>query len=418
VPQKAGLLFASRTNWDFTPNPLSVALARRRAAGQPVLDLTRSNPTECGFRYDSPAILTALGDPAAIRYEPDPRGLLKARQAVCCYYADRGDQVSPDKVILTTSTSEAYSFVFRLLCNPGDEVLVPQPSYPLFDFLADLNDVRLARYPLLYDHGWQIDLYALAQALTSRTRAVLVVNPNNPTGNFCSLQEMAKLSELCVARGVALIADEVFLDYPLGGGEQRLGQHPGQHSRQHPTGEVAPPSFAGKAGALTFTLSGLSKIAGLPQMKAAWMIVGGPDGLAAEALARLEVIADTYLSMNAPVQHALPALLQQRHALQDQIRGRVRENLAQLDRQVAGCGGAWQRLHAEGGWCAVLRLPAGLLAGTDEEFAITLLEREGVSVHPGHFYEFGTEGYVVVSTLGDPVEFREGIARMLHFPAG
>ena len=190
-------------------------MAERRAAGKPVLDLTASNPTECGFVYDSEAILAALHNPAALRYDPDPRGLLVAREAVAGYYAARGDSVSPESLVLTTSTSEAYSFVFRLLCDPGDEVLVPQPSYPLFDFLADLQDVRLVRYPLLYDHGWQIDFHALQQAITPRTRAVIVVHPNNPTGNFCQAREMAQLNELCAARGLAIIADEVFLDYAL-----------------------------------------------------------------------------------------------------------------------------------------------------------------------------------------------------------
>src|SRR5262249_29729301 len=286
-------------NWNLAPNRLSEALERHRAAGKPLLDLTVSNPTECGFVYDQNAILEALRNPEALKYEPAPRGLVSARQAVCQYYAEHGARVDIDDVILTTSTSEAYSYVFRLLCNSGDEILVPAPSYPLLDFLADIQDVKLVRYPLVYDHGWQIDFHALELAMTPRTRAVIVVNPNNPTGHFVKRAEVEKLSALCAARGLALIADEVFLDFSL---------------------EAKPPqSFAGSRHALKFTMSGLSKICGLPQMKAAWLVTGGSEELKREALARLEVIADTYLSMNAPVQLALPSFLALRHSFQGQL---------------------------------------------------------------------------------------------------
>jgi alanine-synthesizing transaminase len=249
-------MFAKRTNWNLAPNRLSQALAAHRAAGKPLLDLTVSNPTECGFEYDRSAILNALSNPAALSYEPDPRGLESARRAVAGYYADRNEKVSAEDIILTTSTSEAYSHVFRTLCNPGDEVLIPSPSYPLFDFLADIQDVSLVRYPLLYDHGWQIDFHALEQAITPRTRGVIVVHPNNPTGHFAKRAEIAKLNSICSAREIALIADEVFLDFSLDG--------------------MQAVSFAANRGAPTFTLSGLSKISGLPQMKAAWLIAGGP----------------------------------------------------------------------------------------------------------------------------------------------
>jgi alanine-synthesizing transaminase len=394
-------MFADRTNWDLTPNALSVALAAYRASGKPLLDLTASNPTECGFVYDSEAILAALANPAALHYEPDPRGLLSARESVSRYYAERGDHVPPDGIVLTTSTSEAYSFVFKLLCNAGDEVLVPQPSYPLFDFLADLQDARLARYPLLYDHGWQIDFHAVTQAITPRTRAVIVVNPNNPTGNFCQLQEIAQLNEICSAHGTAIIADEVFLDYSLR--------------------EERPQTFAANQRALTFTMSGISKICGLPQMKAAWLVTSGPEALRAEALARLEVIADTYLSMSAPIQHALPFMLQTRHAFQPQLIGRVRRNLAELDRQLAayknlpseesGDRGIWRRLQCEGGWYAVLQLPVNQ---SSDELAMRLLKERGVYLHPGHFYEFAGERFVVVSLITPAGDFADGVRASIH----
>jgi alanine-synthesizing transaminase len=387
----AQFMFAKRTNWNLAPNRLSQALAAHRAAGKPLLDLTVSNPTECGFEYDRSAILNALGNPAALSYEPDPRGMESARRAVAGYYAGRNEDVSAEGIFLTTSTSEAYSYVFRTLCDPGDEVLIPSPSYPLFDFLADIQDVSLMRYPLLYDHGWQIDFHALEQAITPRTRGVIVVHPNNPTGNFAKQAEIAKLNSICSARGIALIADEVFLDFALE--------------------ENRPASFAANCGAPTFTLSGLSKISGLPQMKAAWLIAGGPPPWKNEAVARLEVIADTYLSVNAPVQLAMPSFLEQRHAFHKQVISRVRRNLAELDRQLAAQKNS-SRLTVEGGWCTVLRVPA---TRSDEDLAIELLTTRGVSVHPGHFYEFPTDGYLVASLLTPERTFAEGISRLLSF---
>jgi len=382
-------MFAERTNWNLAGNRLSEALARHRAGGKRLYDLTASNPTECGFDYETETILGALRNPAALRYEPNPKGLEVARLAVTEYYSARGAAVSAEDIVLTTSTSEAYSFVFRLLCNPGDELLIPAPSYPLFGFLADIQDVKLVRYPLVYDHGWQIDFHCLQQAITPRTRGVIVVNPNNPTGHFVKEKELAKLNELCAARGMALIADEVFLDFALGDG--RLV------------------TLAGNAGALTFAMSGLSKIAGLPQMKMAWVIASGPGELKRQALERLEVIADTYLSPNAPVQLATPAFLQQRHGFQKQVVKRMRKNLAELDRQLAGQK-TCSRLEVEGGWYAVLRVPA---TGSDEDLAIELLTKDDVYVHPGHFFDFGAEGHLVVSLLAREEEFAKGIGRVL-----
>ena len=369
---------------------MSAALAAHRAAGKPLIDLTVSNPTECGFQYDDDAILNALRNPAALKYEPNPRGLAVARDAVARYYAERGAVVSTDDIFLTTSTSEAYSYVFRTLCNPDDEVLIPEPSYPLFEFLADIQDVRLVRYPLVYDYGWQIDFHALEQAITPRTRGAIVVHPNNPTGHFLKLEEMRKLNEVCAAREIAIIADEVFLDFALG-------------DKRHAT-------FAANSGALTFTMSGLSKICGLPQMKAAWLIVGGPEPSKKQALSRLEVIADTYLSMNAPIQWALPAFLDMRREFQRQLIGRVKENLAELDRQLAGQK-ACSRLEVEGGWNAVIRVPA---TRSDEEHALELLAAKGVYVHPGHFYDFPSQGTVVVSLITPEKEFSNGLKQLLY----
>ncbi len=384
-------MFADRTNWNLTPNRLSEALAAYRVARKPLLDLTVSNPTECGFRYDGPAILKALTNPAALSYEPNPKGLESARRAVAGYCAARKNDVSSEDMILTTSTSEAYSYVFRTLCNPGDEVLIPAPSYPLFDFLADIQDVKLVRYPLIYDYGWQIDFHALEQAITPRTRGVIVVHPNNPTGHFTKPAEMAKLNDICSARQIAIIADEVFLDFSLDG-TQAL-------------------SFAANRAALTFTLSGISKTSGLPQMKAAWLIASGPEPLKSQALARLELIADTYLSLNAPMQFALPLLLEQRHDFQRQLMSRVGANLKELDGQLSGQKSC-SRLTVEGGWYTVLRVPA---TRSDEDLAIELLTTKGLYAHPGHFYEFPSDGYLVLSLITPEPIFAEGTSRLLTF---
>lgn len=382
-------MFASRTKWNLKQNRLAEALARHKASGRKLFDLTASNPTECGFHYDSAAIIRALCNPASLGYHPEPRGLKVARDAVSSYYADRGTPVAPDDLLLTVSTSEAYSFIFRLLCNPGDEILVPTPSYPLFDFLADVNDVKLLRYPLFYDHGWHLDLHALEQAISARTRGVIAVHPNNPTGHYTKPNEIAALNTICSARQLAIISDEVFLDFALSG--------------------AAPQSLAANAAALTFTMSGLSKICGLPQMKFAWLAVNGPEEQKREALTRLELIADTYLSMNAPVQLAAPALLQGRAGLQRELMARVRKNLAELDSLLAGKNQI-TRLEVEGGWYAVLRVPA---TRPDEELAIELLEGHDVYVHPGHFYDFPGEGYLVVSLITPELGFAEGMRRLL-----
>jgi alanine-synthesizing transaminase len=386
-------MFSDRTNWHLAPNALSRALHEVRASGQEIFDLTISNPTEAGVCPDAQTILGALVNPDALRYDPQPRGLLEAREAVCHYYreAHRVFDIDPQRIVLTTSTSEAYSYVFRLLCNPGDEILAPKPSYPLFEFLADLSDVKLVPYPLIYDHGWQIDFDSLCKAATPRSRAVILVHPNNPTGSYVSQSETAALNGFCRDHSTALIVDEVFLDYA----------HDGKPR----------PSFAANADALTFTLSGISKISALPQMKLAWVTTSGPQKAVDDAGERLEVIADTFLSMNAPVQLAAPDFLELRKFIQPILLDRLRANLAELDLQLAAHS-ACTRLQAEGGWYAVLRVPA---LESDEDLAIRLLRQAQVSVHPGHFYDFPADGYLVLSLITEPETFRAGIARLLDF---
>jgi alanine-synthesizing transaminase len=383
-------MFAERTNWNLAQNRLSQALCQRRAAGARILDLTVSNPTECGFQYDAQRILAALQNPAALKYDPNPRGLQAAREAVANYYYGVGAETGIDDLILTTSTSEAYSFVFRLLCNAGDELLIPAPSYPLLGFLADALDVKLVRYHLLYDHGWQIDFHGLERAITKRSRAVVVVNPNNPTGNFVSDSAKRQLNEICADNNLVVIADEVFLDF-------------GFEARE-------PNTLASNTRVLTFVLSGLSKIAGLPQMKLAWLLVNGPAQQKQAALEKLEVISDTFLSLNAPVQLAVGEFLNGRFAFQEQVLSRTKSNLHTLDTQLAK-GSACNRLEIEGGWYATLRIPA--IAG-DEEFALELLEKRDVYIHPGHFFDFPGEGYVVLSLITPEEEFAEGVRRLIE----
>jgi aspartate/methionine/tyrosine aminotransferase len=385
-------MFSDRTNWKLTRNRLTEALEEVRSSGGRVLDLTISNPTRAGLRYDDHTILESLASPHAMDYDPQPKGLLSARAAVAAYYqAQHGIRsLNLERLILTTSTSEGYSFVFRLLCNPGDELLVPKPSYPLFEFLADLQDVKLVPYPLIYDHGWQMDFPSLQSAVTERTRGVVVVHPNNPTGSYVHPQEQEALNCFCREHALAVIADEVFLDYA--------------HNRS------AQQSFVANQDVLSFTLSGVSKISALPQMKVAWIATSGPAEEVETAQARLEVIADTYLSMNAPMQWAVPVLLEQRESIQPQLLDRVLGNLAELDHQLAAQKSC-QRLSVEGGWYAVLRVP---VTQTDEELAVDLLRRKSVLVHPGHFYDFPSDGHLVLSLITPEGEFKEAVGRLLE----
>jgi aspartate/methionine/tyrosine aminotransferase len=379
--------FSRRTNWETAETALARAHRLRVEAGLPLADLTASNPTRCGFKYD-PDLLAALADPRALDYNPQPRGLRPAREAICAYYAEHGVTLPPEQIVLTTSTSEAYSFLFRLLCDPGDEILLNQPGYPLFDFLAELDDVRLTAASLVYDNGWQIDPEGLRRVITPRTRAIVVVHPNNPTGHFTKPWEAGELARLCREFDLSLIVDEVFLDYEL----------------DQPARSFA----AGLEGVPVYVVSGMSKIAGLPQMKAAWIAATGPQ--ATLALDRLEIIADTFLSMNAPVQWALPAWLKGREPIRQQICARVRANLAELDRQLPQLP-AVSRLKVEGGWYAVVRIPA---FEPDEQTALALLEH-GVWVHPGYFFGMPESGWLVVSLLGPEAEFSRGVAGLVEY---
>ncbi len=388
--------FSARTAWEAGSTAWAQAVASARASHGDLADLTVANPIACGLGPERATVLASLSDPEAMRYEPDPLGMRAAREAVVAYYADHGVEVAADRVCLTTSTSEAYSFLFRLLCDPGDEVLIARPSYPLFDLIARLDDVTLREFPLFYEPGvrsgggWQIDFDTLAMAITERTRAVIVVHPNNPTGHYGTARECAALTELCAERGLALIVDEVFLDY----------------GHAEPVGDrAAQATFAGGGGCLTFVLSGLSKICALPQMKASWIAASGPASALDEAMRRLEIVADTFLSMNAPVQHALGPWLAGRHAVQGAIRARLQENLAALDRRLEGSQG--ERLSCEGGWTVVLRVPRFV---RDQPFALSALA-QGVLVQPGALYGL-PEGRCVLSLLTDPATWRKGLQRL------
>jgi aspartate/methionine/tyrosine aminotransferase len=387
-------MFSSRIPWTLGTNALTQRIEARRAAGARLLDLTVSNPTDAGLQYPADEIRAALAQEGALHYEPTPQGLAVARAAVAGYYAEAlSTTVTPEQVLLTASTSEAYAYLFKLLADPGDRVLIPHPSYPLFDLLAALESVHLDPYPLRYDGSWSIDLDALARAITPRTRAILLVHPNNPTGSFLSQHELQALRALCRTHDLALVSDEVFADYPFAADPERV------------------PTVAGVDDVLVFALSGLSKVCALPQLKLGWIVTGGPPALRAAAAERLELIADTFLSVGAPVQHAAPTLLALRHGVQQQIRARTQRNRTMALRALAespeaGCSA----LHAEGGWYLVLRVPH---TQSEEAWVLELLERDDLLVHPGYFFDFGREAFVVLSLLTPEEVFREGITRLL-----
>jgi aspartate/methionine/tyrosine aminotransferase len=374
--------------WDLHPNPLSLLIEEKRRAGAPVLDLTESNPTRAGISYPGSAILSALADSASLRYDPSPLGLLTAREAVANYYARSGTKVDASQILLTASTSEAYAYLFKLLTEPGDQLLAPRPSYPLFDFLAGLESVNVRQYPLRYDGVWHIDFDALEVLIGERTKAVVVVNPNNPTGSFLKLAEAERMQELAARHHLAILSDEVFSDYVFQNDSSRL------------------PTLAGESAALTFCMSGLSKSAGLPQMKLAWITVSGPQKK--PALDRLEWIADTYLSVATPIQLALPRVLELSNGVREQIRERTATNLAFLRHETAGSPASV--LNVEGGWYATLQVPSTL---TEEQWAASLLRDCDVLVQPGFFYDFESEAFLVLSLLTESAAFAEGVRRML-----
>ena len=386
-------MFSRRLPPHAEQNALSKALSALHAQGTPVVDLTESNPTRAAIPYPDD-LLASLADSEALRYEPHPFGLSSARAAVAADQSRRGARVDPARVVLTASSSEAYSWLFKLLCNPGEGVLVPQPSYPLFEHLTALEGVRLHPYALAYHGRWTIDIDAIAAA-PDDIRAVLVVSPNNPTGSYLDAEQFRQLSTVCRERGWALIADEVFADYPL--------------NVTNPLTDIA-----ARDEVLSFTLGGLSKSVGLPQLKLGWCIVGGPKLERDAALSALELIADSYLSVGTPVQVALPELLDRGAVIRTAIQERIRQNLATLHRAV-GCHAACDLLRTEGGWSAVVRVPA---TRSEEQLALDLLHAERILVHPGYFFGFPREAHVVVSLLPSPDVFEGAIARLLTFANG
>jgi len=384
-------MFSSRLPSNPLPNALTRRLDELRAWGEPIIDLTESNPTRAGIEYPED-LLAGLASPAALRYAPLPLGMRSAREAVAADHARRGAGVNPDHVTLTASTSEAYGWLFKLLCNPGDRVLVPRPSYPLFEHLTRLDAVVAEPYDLDYHGRWEVNFPSLERTLDERTRAILVVSPNNPTGSYLSRTEVDRLLALCEARGLALIADEVFADYTLDAPVERTTD------------------LALQERALAFTLGGLSKSAGLPQLKLGWIVTGGPPARRDAALGALELIADSYLSVSTPVQVAAPALLGRAHLVRGRIQARVRANLARLKGEVARHPSC-ELLRAEGGWNAVVRVPD--LRG-EEALVLDLLERERILVHPGYFFDFPRPAFIVVSLLPEPDVFAGAVARMLQ----
>lgn len=384
-------MFSNRFKWNLETNRLSRLIAEKRASGARIFDLTESNPTRAGFEFPAEAILSALAQAPAMLYEPQPKGLLIAREAVANYYAERGFAVDAEHIHLTASTSEAYSFLFKLLANDGDNVLVPQPSYPLFEFLATLEGVELQPYELEYlQSGWKIDFDSIERTLTSTTRAIILVNPNNPTGSFIKREELRRLNELCARYNLALIVDEVFSDYGFGEDETRAA------------------SLVENTNALTFVMSGFSKILALPQMKLGWIVTNGPAALRAEAIERLDLIADTFLSVGAPVQHAAPHWFKLRAELQQQILHRVQSNHDWLAAKVENS--SVRLLKAEGGWYATLEVPRHV---SEEELVLQLLAEDDVLVHPGYFFDFPREAFLVLSLLPKPEDFHEAVERLL-----
>jgi alanine-synthesizing transaminase len=383
-------VFSSRLQRDLAQNRLTVALAHARAAGRAIIDLTESNPTRAGFDYPGD-LLTPLGDRRGLCYAPDPSGLVEARRAVAGDYLRRGVTVDPDRIVLTASTSEAYSLLFKVLCEPGDEVLVPHPSYPLFEHLTRLDGVVARPYALEYHGRWAFDLSSIERAWTTRTRALLIVSPNNPTGSCVRQHELADLAAVCATREAALIGDEVFADYLWAPTEANEMGH-----------------VLRSTEVLAFSLGGLSKTVGLPQVKLGWIAIGGPAQAVADGKARLELAADTYLSVSTPVQLSAEALLKNAAVVRLQIQARLAANLKALGARAARTPSC-QVLAADGGWSAVIQVPS---FQSEEDLVLALLDEHGVLAHPGYFFDFPRESFLIVSLLTRHDEFAEGIDRV------
>jgi len=384
-------MFAKRTDWKLTANQLTLRRKALEDKGVPILDLSESNPTRCQFKYLSTELLKPLTAAQNLSYDPDPRGLLETRKTIADYYRAKQIFVDPNQIFLTASTSEAYSFLFRLLLNPGERILVPRPGYPLFNFLTDLNDIEMDLYSLRYEGKWHIDFQELRQACRPETKAVILVNPNNPTGSYLKRQELAALVQLAKKKNLILICDEVFSNYSF---------------LEDPERAV---STVNTKEVLTFTLEGISKTFGLPQMKLAWIVASGPEVLVEQATERLEMISDTYLSVSTPIQRALPTWIALQEKIQKEIIARLRENQTFLSETLTRFPSS-QVLKAEGGWYAVIRIPR---IRSEEEWALEFLERDHVFVHPGYFFDFEEEAYLILSLLPPPRTFQEGVLRIL-----
>jgi aspartate/methionine/tyrosine aminotransferase len=374
------------------PNQLSDLIAAKRLRGEVLIDLTESNPTCCGFSYPEKEILVALADASSLLYQPEPRGLLLSRKAIADYYATLGASVAPEHILLTASTSEAYSFLFKLLCNAGDEVIVPQPSYPLLEYLCQLNDVALRQYRLAYDGEWHIDFESLQSAFTSRTRAIVLVHPNNPTGSYLKQNEFERVCAIAAEYQCAVIADEVFQPYSFSPDVRRAN------------------ILAPQSSVPLFSLNGISKLLGLPQLKLSWIVINGTPQHTTEALNRLDIIADTFLSVNTPVQTAIPKLLSYVSDIENQIRLRIQTNYTLLQKIFAGSNTSLFQI--EGGWYAILQLPQ---IHIDGDWAIELLQQQNILVHPGHFFDMKQKSCIVLSLLPPSDLFANASSRIRSF---
>lgn len=383
--------FSSRTNWQFHHNRLTKLLEARRVNGLPIFDLTVSNPTECGFNYPEQEILSALSDKRILHYQPDPRGLFPTREAVAKYYRGKNIHLDPSNIFLTSSTSEAYSTLFKLLCNNADDILVPRPSYPLFDYLAQLNDINLCHYDLFYDHGWHLNLSLLKKAITTSTKAIVLINPHNPSGMFLKKNDYTQIAAIAREHNIALIVDEVFIDF----------------SYHHNADRIE--TTCGKSDVLTFTLNGISKMAGMPQMKLGWIVMSGTESMMQRASERLEIILDTYLSVNTPVQVALPELMHIGKNIHAKILDRVKANFEFLQNNVA-LGSSCSLLDCEGGWYGIIRVPR---IKSEEEWCLQLIKEYGVSVYPGYYFDFSEDCFLIVSLLPESAIFKIAIQKII-----
>lgn len=383
--------FSQRTNWHREHNRLTRAFELRQKSGQPIYDLTISNPTQCGFEYPEHDILRAVSNTSSFVYQPDPRGLASARASIARLYREKNAAVDPSDIFLTASTSEAYSLLFKLLCDPGDSVIIPVPSYPLFDYLARTNDVTTQHYRLFYDHGWHIDVASLAAAISPRTKAIVIINPHNPTGMFLKKPDYQQMKRIAQDHRLSLIVDEVFAEYAFEDDVDRVRTTADSHD------------------CLTFTIDGISKMCGLPQMKLGWMTLSGEQDLVREAGERLEILSDTFLSVNAPVQVGLAGLLEAGKIIRSQILTRIRSNLGCLHSGIRS-GSACTLLSNEGGWYAVLKVPA---TTSDEQWVLDLLTHCGVYLYPGYFFDFEQEGYLILSLLPQKDIFERAVKILL-----